>query len=160
MQVLMITPATGSKSYEEVYESGLVYESAGGRPVETHMLDGNYVVASKHPHPWKKQLNIMAAYLYFYNPLRFVYGLVRPKSALYLADAGMQAIGMMGLAQTIRRTFGWALRLMTGRITRKHETPACKIPMRGPDGDAAAHALPGMPQVGQNSSFVPLNLPS
>lgn len=147
MQVLMITPATGSKSYEEVYGSGLVYKSVGGRPVETYMLDGNYVAASQHPQPWKKQFNIMAAYLYFYNPLRFLYAFIRPKSALYLADAGAQMLGMYGLTQTIRRTLGWALRLITGRIERKNQPPISQIPMRAANGTAAAHAIPGTPFV-------------
>lgn len=149
LQVLMITPATGSKSYEEAFTSGLVYESVAGRPVETHMLDANYVVASKHPRPWIKQLNIMAVYLYFYNPLRLAWALFRPKSKLYLADAGMQAIGMAGLAHTVRRTFGWAVRLMRGGIVRKQEIPASKIPMRSATpGEPAAHALPGTPSTG------------
>ncbi|UCG16698.1 MAG: radical SAM protein [Phycisphaerales bacterium] len=146
LQVLMITPATGSKLYEETFTSGMTYESAGGRRVEPYMFDANYVVASKHAKPGRKQLNIMAAYLYFYNPLRFLIALVRPKSKLYLADAGMQLIGMWGLTQTIRRTFGWALRLMSGDIQRKTEVPASRIPMRGVDGTTASHALPGTPQ--------------
>ena len=146
LQVLMITPATGSKLYEEAFTSGLAYDSAGGRPVETYMLDGNYVVASHHDKPWRKQFNILAAYLYFYNPLRFPIALVRPKSRLYLADAGMQAIGMWGLIQTIRRTFGWALRLMRGNIKRKSKVPASRIPMRSADGGPASHALPGTPE--------------
>jgi hypothetical protein len=146
LQVLMITPATGSRQYEQAFTTHLVYESAAGRPVETHMLDGNYVVASRHPRPWGKQLNIMAAYLYFYNPLRFLYALVRPKSNLYLADSGMQLIGMWGLTRTIRRTLGWAVRLLVGPITRKSCVPASPIPMRGPDGQPAPHALPDTAQ--------------
>src|SRR5678815_2121557 len=86
LQVLMMTPATGSKLYEGAFTDRLAYVSVGGRKVEQHMLDGNYVVASVHPQPWRKQLNIMAAYLYFYNPARFLWALVRPKSNLYLAD--------------------------------------------------------------------------
>ena len=152
LQVLMITPATGSRQYEEAFTTRLVYESAAGRPVETHMLDGNYVVASRHPRPWKKQFNIMAAYLYFYNPLRFLYALVRPKSNLYLADSGMQLIGMWGLTRTIRRTLGWALRLLVGPITRKDRVPASTIPMRGPDGQTALHALPGTAQINISSA--------
>jgi radical SAM superfamily enzyme YgiQ (UPF0313 family) len=145
LQVLMITPATGSKSYEEAFTSGLMYDSVGGRRVETYMLDGNYVVASRHPRPWRKQFNIMLAYLYFYNPLRFLKALVRPKSKLYLADSGMQVLGMFGLAQTVRRTLGWALRLRWGRIERRSEVPASKLPMRGVNGGPASHALPGTP---------------
>jgi len=153
LQVLMITPATGSKSYEAAFTSGLAYESVGGKPVETHMIDGNYVVASEHAKPWRKQFNIMAAYLYFYNPLRFLVALVRPKSRLYLADAGMQVLGMWGLTQTVRRTFGWALRLMCGKIQRKTDIPASRIPMRGANGGTASHALPGTP----TSEFVGLD---
>ncbi|MFH1419122.1 MAG: radical SAM protein [Planctomycetota bacterium] len=146
LQVLMITPATGSKMYEEAFTSGLVYDSVAGRKVEPHMLDANFVVASNHPQPWKKQLNILAAYLYFYNPLRFLLALVRPKSKLYLADAGMQVLGMWGLMKTARRTLGWAFRLMRGDIRRKTCIPASRIPMRSAAGAAASHALPGTVQ--------------
>lgn len=130
LQVLMMTPATGSKLYEGAFTSGLAYESVAGRRVEQHMLDANYVVASEHPKPWQKQLNIMAVYLYFYNPLRFLWALVRPKSKLYLADAGMQLIGMHGVTQTIRRTIGWAFRLMRGGITRKSAPPQSEFAIR------------------------------
>ncbi|HQA44380.1 MAG TPA: radical SAM protein [Phycisphaerae bacterium] len=142
LQVLMISPATGSRLYQEAFTSGLAYESVAGKRVEPHMLDANYVIASRHPQPWRKQFNLMAAYLYFYNPLRFLWALVRPKSKLYLADAIMQVLGMWGTAHTIRRTFGWALRLMRGRIVRKSQPPRSPIPLRTPDGGPAAHALP------------------
>ncbi len=147
LQVLMITPATGSKLYEETYHSGLVYARVGRKRVETHMLDGNYVVASSHKKPWRKQFNIMAAYLYFYNPLRFAVALVRPVSKMYLLDAIMQGVGMWGLVCTVRRTFGWALRLMFGKIERQTAPPISRIPMRGANGAAASHALPGTPEI-------------
>ncbi|MCP4593387.1 MAG: radical SAM protein [bacterium] len=156
LQVLMMTPATGSKSYEDAFRSGLVYESVAGRRVEQHMLDANYVVASEHKQPWKKQLNILAAYLYFYNPLRLAVALVWPNSRLYLADAGMQVIGMWGLVQTFRRTLGWAMRLMRGPIKRATKVPASRIPMRSADGEVSSHALPGTPQAG----LVQLNVES
>ncbi len=145
LQVLMMTPATGSKQYESAYTDGLVIDSAGGRKVEPHMMDANYVVASAHPQPWRKQFNIMAAYLYFYNPVRFLVGLVRPNTRLFLADSGMQLLGMWGLAQTIRRTIGWAFRLTFGTITRRTEVPAARIPMRSANGAPASHAIPCTP---------------
>lgn len=129
LQVLMMTPATGSKLYEGAFTSGLVFDSVAGRRVEQYMLDANYVVASNHAQPWRKQFNIMAVYLYFYNPLRFLIALIRPKSKLYLADAGMQVLGMYGVTQTIRRTIGWAFRLLRGSITRKSEPPRSRIPI-------------------------------
>ncbi|RMF75493.1 MAG: radical SAM protein [Planctomycetota bacterium] len=143
MQVLMLVPATGSKLFVGTYESGMAYESVGGRRVEEHMLGGNYVIASNHPKPWRKQANILIAYAWFYNPLRFLVALVRPKSKLYLADAIWQCYGMWGLAQTVRRTFGWLLRLRFGRIRRKTRPPLNRIPMNAPDGSRADHALPG-----------------
>ncbi|MBU0716863.1 MAG: radical SAM protein, partial [Planctomycetes bacterium] len=146
MQVLMLVPATGSKLYDETYTSGMAYESAGGRRVEEHMLGGNHVVASHHRKPWRKQLNILVAYAYFYNPARFLLALVRPKSTLYLADAVWQLVGMWGLAQTARKTFGWAVRLWRGNIRRKTAVPTSRIPMRGVNGAAADHALPGTPR--------------
>jgi radical SAM superfamily enzyme YgiQ (UPF0313 family) len=144
MQVLMLVPATGSKLFVGTYTSGMAYERVGGRRVEEHMLGGNYVVASDHPKPWRKQLNILTAYLYFYNPLRFLVALVRPKSKLYLADAIVQLIGMNGLVPTIRRTFGWAVRLRFGKIRRTSAPPASRVPMRSVRGCRADHALPGV----------------
>jgi radical SAM superfamily enzyme YgiQ (UPF0313 family) len=142
MQVLMLVPATGSKLFSGTYTSGMAYESVGGRKVEEHMLGGNYVIASNHEKPWRKQVNILLAYAYFYNPLRMLVALFRPKSKLYLADAIWQALGMWGLAQTLRWTFGWALRLRFGGIRRKSAPPMNRIPLRAVDGSVASHALP------------------
>jgi radical SAM superfamily enzyme YgiQ (UPF0313 family) len=146
LQVLMMTPATGSKLYESTFTSGAAYDSVDGRTVETHMLDGNYVVASNHKQPWRKQLNMIAAYLYFYNPVRLLIAVVRPKSRLYLADAATQVLGMVGLVQTIRRTAGWVWRLMRGNIVRRMTAPRSSLPMRDGHGSVASHALKGTPQ--------------
>ncbi len=86
-QFLMLSPSPGSKSYEETYTSGLAFESVNHVSVEPRITDGNHVVASRHPRPWTRQLNLLVAYGYFYNPLRFLIALVRPKSTIPLADA-------------------------------------------------------------------------
>ncbi|MCA9054317.1 MAG: radical SAM protein [Planctomycetaceae bacterium] len=86
MQVLMLTPAPGSKWYGETYTSGLAFDTVGGEKVSRHIQDGGYVVASKHPRPWLKQLFLLAGYTYFFNPIRFVTALVWSKSRLPLAD--------------------------------------------------------------------------
>ncbi len=153
LQVLMLVPATGSKLYTRTYTSGMAYESVAGRRVTEAMLGGNFVVASHHPQPWRKQLNLLAAYLYFYNPLRFLLALVRPKSRLYLADAVLQVMGMRGVLLTARRTLGWTLRLMWGPIRRKSAPPASPIPMRAVGGGPAAHALPPAPRHGPRSAL-------
>lgn len=86
MQVMALTPSPGSKSYEEAYTSGLAYERVGGHPVEPALESGITVVASRHPRPWIRQLNLLAAYVYFFNPLRFAAALLRSRSKIPLAD--------------------------------------------------------------------------
>ncbi|MCO6436057.1 MAG: radical SAM protein [Phycisphaerae bacterium] len=159
MQVLMLVPATGSKLYSETYTSGMAYESVGGKQIEEHMLGGNHVVASNHAKPWRKQINILLAYAYFYNPVRFAWSLVRPNTELRAADPFWQVLGMMGLAETVKRTIGWALRLRLGRIRRKSAPPMSRVPLLSIDGTPASHALPGMVQLGMESK-VQINVPS
>jgi radical SAM superfamily enzyme YgiQ (UPF0313 family) len=139
LQVLMMTPSAGTKLYEQTFTSGQVIDRVGGRRVGPHMYDGNYVVASRHKRPWKKQLNLLAGYLYFYNPLWLANALVHKKTKVSDKVAAMQIVGMLGLTQSIRRTTGWALRLMFGRIERLKGPPVSAIPMRGVDGSAASH---------------------
>jgi len=139
--VLMMTPAMGSTLYEEAYTNGLAFKSANGREVEPRMLDGNRVVASGEEKPWRKQLNLLLAYIFFYNPLRFLKAMFFPKSRLYLADIGSQVLGMRGLLQTIRRTVPWIWHLWRGPIVRTKEPPVSRIPIRGPGGERADHAL-------------------
>ena len=95
------------------------------------MYDGNYVVASKHTRPWKKQLNLLAGYLYFYNPVWLAAMLLRKKTKVSSKAMGMQVVGMLGLTQSLRRTTGWAARLMFGKIERLEKPPASGVPTRG-----------------------------
>jgi len=131
-QVLMMTPSTGSKLYEEAFTKGLAFRSAGGRRVEPYMTDANYVIASAEERPWRKQLNLLLAYCFFYNPLRLAKAVVFPKSRLYLVDALAQLLGMWGLVRTIRRTVPWMLRLLGGRIVRCARAPSSPVPVVPP----------------------------
>jgi radical SAM superfamily enzyme YgiQ (UPF0313 family) len=141
VQVLMMTPATGSKLFESAFDTGQVIDRVGGRRAEMYMHDGNYVVASTLARPWRKQLNMLVSYLYFYNPVWLVVYTLRCGSRLRLKPAGMQIVGMMGLAHTFRRTFGWALRLMFRKIDRLSSPRRSTIPMRGVDGSRAMHEI-------------------
>jgi len=145
LQVLMLTPAVGSKLLESTYTSGQVFKSVGGRAVRPYMCDGNYVVASNHRRPWQKQLAMLAGYLYFYNPVWLVVALIRDKTPVSKKPAYLQIFGMMGLVMTIVRTSGWAVRLIFGRIERHSHPPASRIPMHGVDGAAASHDTPLTP---------------
>ena len=79
-QVMMLTPAPGSKWYENV-RLGTAFSKAGDVTVEPHIMDGNYVVASNHARPWVKQINLLVAYTYFFNPIRLLGALMFSKSA-------------------------------------------------------------------------------
>ncbi|MHC4972269.1 MAG: B12-binding domain-containing radical SAM protein [Planctomycetota bacterium] len=140
-QALMMTPSTGSKLYEEAFTKGVMYKSVHGREIGPHMLDANYVVASEEPRPWRKQINLLIAYVFFYNPLRFLKAIVFPKSRLYLADVLCQGLGMYGLLHTIRRTVPWIWHLRRGPIVRCTKPPVSRVPIRSPDGRRASHAL-------------------
>jgi len=140
-QVLMLSPATGSKLYEETFTKGIAYRSVGGKVITPHMTDANYVIASEHRKPWRKQINMLLVYLFFYNPLRLMKAIVFPKSSLYLADALAQLHGMWGLMHTLRRTLPWVWRLRRGPIVRHTAPPMSRIPIRSPDGSKADHAL-------------------
>jgi len=145
LQVLMMTPSAGTKLYEQTFTGGQVFRRVGGRRVLPHMYDGNYVIASSHARPWRKQLNILIGYASFYNPIRLASALLGKKTKVSDKAAGMQLVGMLGLAQTIRRTAGWAIRLMFGKIERLHEPPSSPIPMRSIAGEPASHAPFGQP---------------
>ncbi|MBI5724402.1 MAG: radical SAM protein [Planctomycetes bacterium] len=146
LQVLMITPSAGSRVYEETFRSGMVIDSAAGQKVESRMYDGNYVITTLDPRPWRKQLNIMLAYLSFYNPLRFFWILITGfRRRLYLAELALQIVGIWGLYSTIGRTFGWFLRLIKGPVRKLTQPLRSHIPMRSPDGTPAAHDLPPEP---------------
>jgi len=130
MQVLIIGPSPGSRDYDQTFTSGQAIDSASGRKVQPFMMDGNYAVASASPNPWRLQVNVMAALVFFYNPLRLVESLFRPKAGQRLWSAMAQLLGMRGLLHSLPRMLGWAIRLMCGRITRRWRPPASRLPVR------------------------------
>ena len=69
MQILMLSPSPGSHDYENIFNKKLVIQRIGKKEVQPFMTDGNYVIASEHGRPWHKQINLLLAYLAFYNPI-------------------------------------------------------------------------------------------
>ena len=129
LQVTLLTPAVGARSYEAYYENGLVFDTVGGKPVLQYQFDGNNVVASSLSKPWRTQLNMLLAYVVYYNPVNFVRSLVRPANRLALADAYDQVSGMIGLGKTAIYSARWAYRLWQGPITRSTTPPGPKTPL-------------------------------
>ncbi len=138
LQVLMLVPSPGTKLYHETFTSGQVFDRVGGRRVDPYMHDGNYVISSHHKHPWMKQLNILASYAYFYNPWWLIVALAK-KTKVGDKPASAQLFGMLGNTQNIRRTFGWAIRLMFRKIRRHTAPPRSAIPMLSVEGTQSIH---------------------
>ncbi len=157
MQVTAITPAVGTRSYEANFENGFVFDSVGNRRVLQYQFDGNHVIASSLPEPWRIQLNVLLAYAAYYNLVNLGRSLVRPSNNLYLAGAYDQLIGMMGLVKTAIRSAAWSYRLWRGPITCKTSPPGSKIPLIdvSPTGEGRTDS---MPQAARRSELVQLGV--
>ncbi len=129
LQVTVLTPAVGTRSYEANFENKLVFDTVGSRPVLQYQFDGNHVVASSLPQPWRIQLNVLLAYGLFYNPVNLVRKLLQPGNSMSLVGAFDQVRGMFGLVKTAVHSSWWACRLMKGPITRKSSPPGPQTPL-------------------------------
>jgi len=142
MQICSLTPSVGAAGYERMFEDGCVIESVSGRPVGQWQIDGNHVVATSSPSPWLVQMRLLAGYAAFYNPLHLAESLVRPRKRLFLADVGLQVVGMYALARTAVKYLHWAARLWSGPFTRHTSPPApswkliSPAELRPPDAEA------------------------
>jgi radical SAM superfamily enzyme YgiQ (UPF0313 family) len=132
VQVTILTPSVGSKSYEELYQGGKVIDEARGQKVEDYQYDGNFLVATEDPRPWRKQLNIYMAYASFYNPLNFVRAIVNWKDPLWTYRVLYQAYGMFGLVKSFFKGFGWLWKLWRGPITKQTDVPRRRLEMVPP----------------------------
>lgn len=132
LQVTILTPSVGSKSYEELYQDGMVIESADGKKVEDYQFDGNHLAATKDPSPWRKQLNVYLAYASFYNPLNFLKAIFKWKDPLWGFKVMYQAYGMIGLVKSFFKGFGWLKSLWRGPIKKANAVPRRKLDMVPP----------------------------
>jgi hypothetical protein len=116
-QVLMLAPSPGSKWYEETFTSGLVIKQVDGKAIEPYATDGNYVIASKLARPWRKQLNLLVAYAYFFNPLRLLGALLVSKAAIPLADAELRPPEEVLQYSRWKRARRWVYRKARAHLT-------------------------------------------
>jgi radical SAM superfamily enzyme YgiQ (UPF0313 family) len=129
MQVTILTPSVGTRSYESRYSDGLVFGTVGSRPVEQWQFDGNHVVASSLPKPWRTQLNVLLAYAMYYNPVSLLGSIIRPSNGLYLAAVLEKSQGMVGLCANVIDSLRWSYRLWRGPISRLTSPPGPRMPL-------------------------------
>ncbi|HXG11011.1 MAG TPA: radical SAM protein [Gemmataceae bacterium] len=132
VQVTILTPSVGSKSYEEPFRQGMVIEQAGNRKLEEYQYDGNHCIATNDPHPWRKQLNIYLAYASFYNPLNFVRAVANWKDPLWKYRVLYQAFGMAGLVKSVVNSWSWLWNLYKGPIKKMEGLPRRRLLMVPP----------------------------
>ncbi|MGO9020238.1 MAG: B12-binding domain-containing radical SAM protein [Syntrophobacteraceae bacterium] len=82
VSVTLLLPSPGSKLYRECFDSGLAFKSVGGVPIEPVLWSATYTIATSSTRPWIRQLNLLAAYFFFFNLLRVPKALVISKSAI------------------------------------------------------------------------------
>jgi len=79
--------------------------------------------------------------MYFYNPWHLLVELMR-KTKVAEKPAGAQLFGMLGVTQNLRRTLGWAVRLMVMKIRREAEPPRSTIPLESVGETCSIHTTP------------------
>lgn len=132
LQVTMLTPSVGSKSFEEPFQKGMVIEQAGDKKLEDYQFDGNHCIATEDAKPWRKQMNIFLAYASFYNPVNLVRGLADWKDPVWFYRAGYQVYGMAGIVKSVLQGFGWLWSLYKGPVKKTTEVPRQKLEMIPP----------------------------
>ena len=143
MQVTVLTPAVGTRSYEPMYEKQMVFGRVNGRTVDEWQFDGNHVVASTSKQPWRLQLNMLIAYAMFYNPWNLLRDLLpNARKRMYLARAAAQIMGVYSLVCSAGHNLAWTFRLWRGPIVPR------RAPAATPDPSPPAHRLAVLSTVG------------
>ncbi len=151
-QCTYLGPAVGTRDLEPALSSGTVYRQVGGKPVPQAFQDGNHVVASRHPQPWRRQLNLLRAYCSFYNPINAAKALLGVRrNAVAPMRFVHQIIGHVGLLLTVPKLLAWAWRLKRGPIEVFEGLGPARIPMvnaiDGREIDWAVKQVPSLERV-------------
>lgn len=129
-QCTYLGPAIGTRDIEPSVEAKLLYKTVGGERIPEAFNDGNHVVASRHPRPWDRQLNVLRAYASFYNPKSMLRILSNwRKDRLAINRLAYQVIGQIGLAITIPKHLLWARKLKRGPIEVFDGLQPARIPL-------------------------------
>lgn len=129
-QCTYLAPFVGTRDFEPGARSRMIFRTIGGEPLPQAFHDGNHIIASRHPRPWRRQVNVLRAYASFYNPInamRVMLGLRR--DPLFSKRLMYQFLGQVGLLLTVPKLLAWARRLRRGPIEVFEGVPGPRIPM-------------------------------
>lgn len=105
VQITFLTPAVGTKMYDEPFLTGKVAKRIGQMPVDDYLYDGQHVLACEPKEAFRHQWKLLGAYAAFYNPPNFLKKIVRFRSPMHLYDGVLQLLGMSGCVRSV-----WAMR--------------------------------------------------
>jgi hypothetical protein len=129
-QCTYLGPAVGTRDFEPAAKARAIFRNVGGKPVPQAFQDGNHVAASLHPQPWRKQTNLLRAYICFYNPINLLRALLAaPRGGVPGKQFAMQIVGILGLSLTIPRMLQWSRRLKQGPVEVWDGLQKARIPM-------------------------------
>lgn len=141
IQVTVLGPAPGTKDFDDVLKSGIIFKTLGGRKVKDYLWDGNHVVSVGSAKPWTLQRNMLLAYATFYNPWNLVKSFFKKDGKW--SDVFLQIWGMWGLLITARRLVPWTWELRKvarGQVTVLTDVPKSRWPIHSPESYAEANA--------------------
>ena len=107
--------AVGTREFDGLMESRRVISHVNGREIDDVLHDGNHVTMPEGEQAWKRQLQLLAGYAVFYNPLNLLRAL-GDRSPLRKYYIGYQVLGLFGLGWTAVKSLRYALRLLPGRL--------------------------------------------
>ncbi len=129
-QCTYLGPAVGTRDFEPAAEARTIYRTVNGRPIPQAYQDGNHVVASAHPRPWERQINILRAYASFYNPVNTARTLLAMRGDMVSTKRLLfQIIGQIGLLMSVPKLLRWASQLKRGPIETWDGLQPAPIPM-------------------------------
>jgi radical SAM superfamily enzyme YgiQ (UPF0313 family) len=132
VQVTLHTPAIGTRLWEPTFKSGRVLKTLGNTEITvTKYYEGNHVNVVGATAPWLKQLQWIAAYLRFYNPLNLLRAMRQDGSPLRWYRMGYQVAGMLAAVRTAWKTLPYVWRLLVCKKTFHTEAPPISsVPVR------------------------------
>jgi radical SAM superfamily enzyme YgiQ (UPF0313 family) len=129
-QCTYLGPAVGTRDFEPAADARTIFRAVDGELVPQAFYGGNHVIASRHPRPWERQVNLLRAYAHFYNPINTVRALLGLRGDSVSAKRLLfQVIGQIGLLMTIPKMLRWAWRLKRGPIEAWDGLQPARIPM-------------------------------
>jgi radical SAM superfamily enzyme YgiQ (UPF0313 family) len=135
VQVMVHVPAVGTREYEGLYAAGKVLRRLGEYTVPESFIDGVHVIVAGRRPGWRRQIEQLAAYFAFYNPINLMRALRHDGSPLRWYRVAYQVAGFVAACLTALKALPYTWRLLTARPTfHTAPPPLTRVPVRESQG--------------------------